>query len=75
MNKRRVFLLLPAVCSVLLLSACAAPGSGAMDQRDYFDYGYINAVEKQASKQAVEVIWVNPPQDKSKVTYPPISIK
>lgn len=74
MNKRKVLFLVPALCSALLFSGCAALSSGAGDQRDRFDYGYINAVEKQASKLAVDVIWVNPPQNRTKVVYEPIDL-
>ena len=74
MNKRKVLFLLPAVCSAFLFSGCAALNSGSSSQRDHYDYGYINAVEQQASKLAVDVIWVNPPKEKTKVVYEPIDL-
>ena len=74
MNKRKVLFLLPALCSMALVSGCAAPGPGSGNPLDQLDYGYINAVEQQAAIQDVEVIWVNPPNGKTKVTYPPINI-
>jgi hypothetical protein len=74
MNKRKVLFFVPAVCLALLFSGCATLSSDSTSQRDQFDYRYMNAVEQQASKLAVDVIWVNPPKGRTKVVYEPIDL-
>ena len=68
--KTRLMLAVGAL--VLLMPACKSMDnkSAGNSYDDGYDHAYMAEVERQAKWTGTKVIWINPPQDKTKIRKP-----